>query len=216
VATNADERIPGPSGFTESRPVPDPTLLTTQQLFREIYALREIIEARLDAGDKAILLLQDKVSQEPATSHVAASVVHLKEVSSVRWDALQRQLLDIQASAQRQAAEDKVALSAALASAEKSVEEQNRSNNMAVAKSEASTAKQMDQIHTQIVSIAENFNGKVDDLKARVSLIEGRGLGIIAQKTDTKDNWGVAVAVGGFVGLLLAAAGIAVTVASLQ
>ncbi len=38
----------------EWRPVPDPTKLTTDQLRRELAALREIIETRLDGMDRAI------------------------------------------------------------------------------------------------------------------------------------------------------------------
>ena len=35
-------------------PVPDPTLLTTEQLIRSMAALREILEARFDGTDKVI------------------------------------------------------------------------------------------------------------------------------------------------------------------
>src|ERR1041384_3926511 len=33
----------------DTRPIPDPTLLTTQQLLRENQALRELVESRIDA-----------------------------------------------------------------------------------------------------------------------------------------------------------------------
>jgi hypothetical protein len=37
-----------PSGYT-SRPIPDPTVLTTQALYREVAALKELIEQRIAA-----------------------------------------------------------------------------------------------------------------------------------------------------------------------
>src|SRR6185437_2266058 len=36
------------------RPVPDPTLLTTQQLLRELAALRELLETRINALDRLL------------------------------------------------------------------------------------------------------------------------------------------------------------------
>jgi len=49
----------------DRRPVPDPTILTTQQLQREVAALKEIIFTRLDANDKAVELLHADVTRVP-------------------------------------------------------------------------------------------------------------------------------------------------------
>ncbi len=46
-------------------PVPDPTALTTEQLRRELGALREVIEARLNGMDMANKLLADQASGVP-------------------------------------------------------------------------------------------------------------------------------------------------------
>ena len=46
-------------GGTELVPVPDPTKLTTDQLRREIMALREILEQRIDGNEKFIGVLKE-------------------------------------------------------------------------------------------------------------------------------------------------------------
>jgi len=52
-------------------PIPDPTLLTTQQLLREITALRELFETRLDGMDKAITLIQAHADRIPSSTDIA-------------------------------------------------------------------------------------------------------------------------------------------------
>ncbi len=54
------------------RPVPDPTVLTMEQLLREIASLREIFETRMGGYDKAILLLQEFTSRQPTIAEVVA------------------------------------------------------------------------------------------------------------------------------------------------
>ena len=50
-------------GGTELVPVPDPTKLTTDQLRREIMALREILEQRIEGNDKFIDVLKEQGDQ---------------------------------------------------------------------------------------------------------------------------------------------------------
>jgi hypothetical protein len=52
------------------RPVPDPTVLTTQQLLRELNSLREILESRLDGMDRAVDVLQSTVNRSPTLSEI--------------------------------------------------------------------------------------------------------------------------------------------------
>lgn len=49
-------------------PTPDPTALTTDQLRREITSTRELFESRLNAMDKAIILLQTAFDRQPPTA----------------------------------------------------------------------------------------------------------------------------------------------------
>lgn len=55
---------------TSNVPVPDPTTLTTQQLYRESTGLRDILETRLAAMDKALGLLQNAANKSPSIGEV--------------------------------------------------------------------------------------------------------------------------------------------------
>src|SRR6185437_13512206 len=65
----------GPRG--DWRPVPDPTTLTTEQLRRELSALREILTARLDGMDRATLLLSETVNRTP--TQIQTEIAHVRE-----------------------------------------------------------------------------------------------------------------------------------------
>jgi hypothetical protein len=67
----------------DSRPIPDPTQLTTQQLVREISALKELIFTRLDAIDRATELLAEDVHRQP--TEITTHVGHLKELMTTRF-----------------------------------------------------------------------------------------------------------------------------------
>lgn len=67
----------------DSRPIPDPTQLTTQQLVREISALKELIFTRLDAIDRATELLAADVHRQP--TEITTHVGHLKELITARF-----------------------------------------------------------------------------------------------------------------------------------
>ena len=69
-------------GNVEVRPVPDPTVLTTQQMLREVGALRELLETRLSGMDKAIELLHDTNSQFP--DKISISIRGVREILEAR------------------------------------------------------------------------------------------------------------------------------------
>src|SRR6185503_9141316 len=88
-------------------PRPDPSVLTTQQLLREISAVRELFEieltgqsetsnarfegitARFQENDKAIRLLQDISDKFPA--RIDEKITALKEVHEERFASIQKQ-----------------------------------------------------------------------------------------------------------------------------
>lgn len=66
------------------RPIPDPTSLTTEQLRRELSALREILTARLDGMDRATALLDETVNRTP--TEIQTQIAHLKELLESRHE----------------------------------------------------------------------------------------------------------------------------------
>ena len=217
---------------TEARlniPVPDPSLLTTRALQREIFGLREllevklgsgaataeltraIIETRLDGMDKAIQLLQATADRFP--QRIDEKISALREVHDKKFDTLmdthlekfnsiQTQFRERDVRTEQSSKDSKVAVDAALQAAKEAVGEQNKSSALAIAKSEASTTKQIDQLAILIQNMTKGFDDKIGDVKDRLTRIEGRGEGMSA-------TWGLLlgvvsllvglVAIGGFI-----------------
>ena len=139
------------------RPVPDPTTLTTQQLMRELGALKEIMQTRMDAYDTAIRLLQDFANRQPTTAEVVAKVEE-------RFSAVQMQFHERDIRFDRASNDTKLAVDAAFAAAKE-----------AVTKNEITTTKQIDTIISLITAGTKTTDDKVIDIRDRLTAIEGRG-----------------------------------------
>jgi len=66
-------------------PIPDPTRLTTQLVDRAIAAFREVMETRLAAMDKAIILGAERVERRVAGSNISHSAPSLDCSSLDTW-----------------------------------------------------------------------------------------------------------------------------------
>jgi hypothetical protein len=183
VVSNAD---PG-----DVLPRPDPSKLTTEQLLRELGALKEIVFTRLEGMDRAIILANDRITRQPTEADQKVS--HLKDLLGTRLDgmdnlnrerlgSLQQQFAERDIRAATTARDGKLAIDAALQAAKE-----------AVGKSEIATVKQIDQIGVLIEQQRRASDTTLGDIKARLTLIEGRGSGL-------KDGWGYIV---GGIGIVL-------------
>ena len=188
------------SGPGDSRPVPDPTLLTGQMIAREVQMLRELLETRLDAMDRAMIVFNDNITRVP--TDVDKQVGHLKELHEEKFAGVQKQFSERDVRVESSSRDNKVAIDAALQAAKEAVGQQTQASDRAIAKSEAGTTKQMDQLGVQIQTETKALDGKIGDLKERLTLIEGRGSGIAS-------SWAVGAALIGMalgvVGLVFAA-----------
>src|SRR5271163_46358 len=99
----------------DRRPVPDPTLLTTQQLLRELSTLRELIFTRLDAMDRATSLLSETVNRTPTV--VQTEISHVRELTGERFTAIDQQFRERDIRTEKADKASKEALDAALLSA---------------------------------------------------------------------------------------------------
>jgi hypothetical protein len=115
--------VPDISGY-DSRPVPDPTVLTTEALVREINHLRELLETQIEGlgdackaqfeyieqrfRDRDLLVDSAFVASKEA---VAASLAAAKEAVAKSEDTFNKQIAEIRrtADATRQGAEKDVA-----------------------------------------------------------------------------------------------------------
>jgi hypothetical protein len=150
------------------RPVPDPTVLTTQQLLRELNSLREVLVARMDGYDKAITLLQAFTDRQPTIAEVVAQFTE-------KFRGIETQFKERDLRTEQSAKEAKVAVDAAFSAQKEAVAEQNKSAAAAIAKSEAATTKQIDAIVLLLQANSKAADEKNDDLKGRITSIEGRG-----------------------------------------
>jgi hypothetical protein len=192
-------------------PVPDPTLLTTQQLIREQLGLqalleeklasvarsndqhREIIETRLDGMDKAIKLLQDTADKFPA--RIDEKISALRQVVEQqlhthveKFYGIEKQFQERDVRTEQAAGAVKIAVDAALQAQKEAVGEQNKSSALAIAKSENATTKQIDALGQLLGTMTKAFDDKLSDIKDRVNRIEGLGAG-------AKESWGVMIAI---------------------
>lgn len=170
----------------------DPSALTTQQLLRENFWLRELIEsrllaieARIDGGDKAVSLLQAFADRTPTTMDVQNDVRGLREVVFGRLDGIKTQIeerdaqieksaKDIKEATEKAARDVKSAVDAAFAASKEVVSEQNKSNALSTAKSEASFTKQIDMLGETNKSNMKGVDDKISDIKERITIIESK------------------------------------------
>ncbi len=206
-------------------PVPDPTVLTTAALNKEINALKELTSTRLDNIEKSIQLSHDDLVRVP--TDVQKQVGHLRELHEEKFEGIQTQLKNRDelrnekfASVQKQfterdaqlqatAKDVKVALDAALASADRANLKQNETFANSVAKSEISTTKAIDQIGVLIQALSNGFEAKISDIKDRLTRIEGQGEG---EKTSVRTHQEAGKYLIAIVGTLIGIAGVAIAV----
>ena len=191
----------------ESKPVPDPTVLTTQQLQREIGGSRELVESRisgfkdtietrLGGMDKAITLLQTQSDRLP--SLILDAVKQLQSLHEEKFRSIETQFIERDTRTEQTSRDSKVAVDAALQAAKEAVGEQNKSNALAIAKSEATFTKQIDQIGVLISTLQKGLDEKIDDLRLRMQVTE-------SVKKGGNEVWAIVI---GAAGLLLAAAAV--------
>jgi hypothetical protein len=126
-------------------PRPDPTLLTTEQLLREVQHLRDTVRAEL----KAEINLTAERFGSVDTRFVLTESQRIEQKSDV-----------------------KAAVDAALSAQKEAVKEQTTASSLSIAKSEAATNKQLEQLTVTINTAIKGVSDALSDTKDRVSKIE--------------------------------------------
>jgi hypothetical protein len=189
-------QVTSPQGST---PVPDPTLLTTAALTREIAALKELVVTRLDAMDKAQALFDMNLNRVPTDTD--KQIGHLKELVSGRFDTvdekfhgIETQFTERDTRSERESKDNKVAVDAAFAAQKEAASEQNKSNTLAISKSETSTSETINKLAELFKTTTDALSANITDLKERITRIEGKSRG-------RDDVWGYVV---GALGVIVA------------
>ena len=174
-------------------PVLDPTARTTEQIHRELMALRELMEARLNGIDRATIIFQDNLTRVP--TDVDKQVGQLRSLHNEKFTAveharvtmfeglqLQFKERDIRSAASEDAA--KVAVNAALQAQKEAAAAQNASNTAAIAKSEVATTKQIDSILALLASNNSALTDKLNGVSQRLDRGEGVSSGAHSNTTQ--------------------------------
>lgn len=187
----------------DSRPIPDPTVLTDQLVNKAIASLTTEFNAKM-----AALADKQDLYNETTTRHTDIAAATLRDLLTTKISGAEQVLAqkidfvieamsvfkttvnerfalgDVQTD--KAARDVKSAVDAAFAAAKEAVGEQNKSNALSIAKSEVATTKQIDQLSQNLTisvkntddkidSIKKNFDDKYTDIKDRIVAMEARG-----------------------------------------
>jgi len=128
-----------------SRPVPDPTVLTTEQLLREISALEKLLDERLQG---------------------------FKGEAEEKFRSVDRQFALVEQQRVEQKKDTKDAVDAALTAQKEAVREQTTASERSIAKSETATTKSIEQLGTTFNTAVEGLRRENADLKERIGVLE--------------------------------------------
>jgi len=205
----------GPEPANGRVPVPDPTRLTQEAVDRAVATLKDIFAPRFHAIENDAERLRAQIDARPAA--VAVEISHLNDLFGTGQKLVDEKFKGV---ADQFAGRD-TALAAALLAQKTSVEEQNKSNAAATAKSEASFTKQIDGIAILIGTLGTGFTDKVDtvkeiltvatktsdtaiaDMKTRLTAIESRKEGSASVGVLIFSLIGAGAGVAAIIGLIL-------------
>lgn len=152
-------------------PIPDPSVLTTEQLRRELGALRDIIETRLDAMDRSTSVFTENLQRVP--TDVDKQVGNLRDLHEQKFIGVERQFVerDVRSAGAQTAAQ--LAVNAALSAQKEAAATQNDAAAAAISKSEIATAKQIDSILALMASNTRAIDDKIASINGRLDRGEG-------------------------------------------
>jgi hypothetical protein len=153
----------------------DPSLLTTQQLWREISALKELLESKIEGLETAIKVAHEDLVRVP--TEVQKQVGSLKELHDEKFKGIEERFKERDSRTQVVAELNQKAIDAALQAAKEIVGVQTQASNDAIAKSEAATTKQIDAQGILINATEKTLDDKIGAVKETVTIIESRTTG---------------------------------------
>lgn len=172
------------------RPMPDPSVLTTQQLRREIELLENAVNTRFEGMDKAIDLLQKFADKSPTTAVLEQQIAALTALVEEKFGGVEKQFAERDKRTEQLSLADKTAIAAALQAQKEAAGAQAESNSAATAKQELAFTKLLEQIQQTQNATNKSTDDKINTLTGRLDRGEGHSKGL-------GDGWGYIVAVAG-------------------
>lgn len=181
--------------MTDNVPRPDPSILTTQQLVREIQALKEVIFTRLQGMDEAILLRTERTDAIPGD--IERRMSKLQELMEEKLDGVELQVDEKFRSIQQQFEERDTRVAQTSVDSKLAIDAALQAAKEAVGKSELGTKDVIQQQGDLLRTVTAALGANLDDLKQRTTAIESKTLGIGEAKGSFTDNTGMLVGIGG-------------------
>lgn len=178
--------MPGPSEGGRPRPS-QPEVATCAQLSIAVESLRQLVDARLNSFAE----------------------IREEKFRSIETQLREREIrfLDRNQRTEETIENAKKSIDASLLAAETLLSRQSQAQAEAVEKSEKATAKQIDQIVALLTNANSRVDSQLDDLKQRLTIIEGRSMGYERMTHSTTTTWALVfsglVAVAALVGLFI-------------
>ena len=174
----------------ESKPNPDPTDKTHEEILRENAWLKELlnerilgrvdvlksdingVRTRLDGMDKALELLQTRADRVPSETDIAVN--NLRQIHEVKFDSVALQFSERDTRTDQTTKDSVKAIDAAFQSADK-----------AITKTENAVSLQIQEQGKRIDNVSKSADDKIADIKERLTTIEARTAGITQNKAET-------------------------------
>ena len=186
----------------ELKPFPDPTGAThdaiddaKEQLRREAAAQLALINARLDAIEKAAETFADNLNRVPTS--VESAVSNLKELHEAKLQAVHDKFDEIDKRYALVSADAKAAVADALAAQQKSTSDAFDAQQKSVDKQDIATQKAIDALGVLLTNTANGQSVQINDLKERMTRAEtASSTALVAQSTKTTSvsqliSWGL-------------------------
>lgn len=172
-----------------SRPVPDPTELTSKAvdaLRRELIELftkeLEIRDERLRGIDSATELRIRTIERIPGDV-----VRHERELTEQQFLAVAQRFDGLETRSEKVESLNKIALDAAFAAQKEAAAKQDEANQKAIDKSEKATSETLNKQADLFKSTTDALADKIEDLRARLGMIDATLVGLIQKGAGGRD-----------------------------
>lgn len=209
-------------------PVPDPSILTTRQILREVSilddklaekisqrhreeaALERLMDARFKAIEKTV---DDHVDwSQGLTGKIDRAVAGLQELVEEKFAGVDLRFTERDVRTDQASTAGASALAAALQAAKELVGAQGEATAAAAVKSETAVTKQIDQIIVLIQNGNAASDARITELKERIDRGEGSTSGAKDVRTERRADMAQVIAVSGIIAALVGGVLTAITI----